>query len=368
MQEYPDRYESRYGFLKPAVEDVVNKYLDCGDLSKGFARLHCTECNKDYLLAFSCKGRWFCPSCHQKKVLLFGEFIKESVAYPLPHRQYVFSLPKMLRIYFRNNRELLKKLCKIANECLLEYLRGLTRRPDGQLGMVMTIHTFGEYMGYNCHLHALVADGLFSASGMFYVAPKLSTKPLEQLFRVRVIKMLVEEGLLAEERARKLLSWKHSGFSVHNGKPVKRDDQEGLERIAQYIIRNPFSEKKMTYNEETGTVIYRSRKHANTKRNFEVFSAQDFIAAITQHIPDKGFQMVRYYGWYSNRARGDRGKKAAEAEDADNPANVEVIDVSDYQPQRLPSKKWRELIKKIWEVDPLVCPHCGAEMKMIALR
>ena len=59
---------------------------------------------------------------------------------------------------------------------------------------------------------------------MFYVAPKVSTKPLEQMFRVRVIKMLVEEELLAEELARKLLSWKHSGFSVHNGKPIKRND------------------------------------------------------------------------------------------------------------------------------------------------
>ena len=67
----------------------------------------------------------------------------------------------------------------------------------------------------------------------------------------------------------------------------------------------------MRYNEENGTVIYRSRMHANTKRNFEIFSAQDFIAAITQHIPDKGFQMVRYYGSYSNRARGDRAKKEA---------------------------------------------------------
>ena len=46
--------------------------------------------------------------------------------------------------------------------------------------------------------------------------------------------------------------------------------------------------------------------HAKTKGNFEIFSAEDFIAAITQHIPDKGFQMVRYYGWYSNRARGER--------------------------------------------------------------
>jgi hypothetical protein len=318
-------------------------------------------------LAFSCKGRWFCPSCHQKKVLLFGEFIKESVAYPLPHRQYVFSLPKMLRVYFRNNRELLKRLCQIANECLLEYLRQVTRQPDGQLGMIMTIHTFGEYMGYNCHLHALVADGLFSPSGMFYVAPKLSTKPLEQLFRVRVLKMLVEEGPLGKEMARKLLSWKHSGFSVHNGKPIQRGDDDGLERVAQYIIRNPFSEKKMTYNDQSGMVIYRSRKHANTKRNFEVFSAQEFIAAITQHIPDKGFQMVRYYGWYSNRARGERAKQAAERAEVENPCNLQVIDVSDYEPRRLPSKKWRELIKKVWEVDPFECPRCGAEMKMIAL-
>jgi hypothetical protein len=46
---------------------------------------------------------------------------------------------------------------------------------------------------------------------------------------------------------------------------------------------------------------------------------------------------------------------------------VEVIDVSDHHPPRIPSKKWRELIKKVWEVDPLICPHCGAEIKLIAL-
>jgi hypothetical protein len=49
-------------------------------------------------------------------------------------------------------------------------------------------------------------------AGMFYVAPKVSTRPLEQLFRVRVIQMLVKEELLAPEMARKLLGWKHSGF------------------------------------------------------------------------------------------------------------------------------------------------------------
>ena len=66
----------------------------------------------------------------------------------------------------------------------------------------------------------------------------------------------------------------------------------------------------MTYNEQMGTVIYRSKMTCGrNRRNFELFSAVDFIAAITQHIPEKNFQLVRYYGWYSNRMRGDRRKR-----------------------------------------------------------
>jgi len=47
--------------------------------------------------------------------------------------------------------------------------------------------------------------------------------------------------------------------------------------------------------------------------------------------------------------------------------DVTVLNVSDYDPPRLTSKTWRQLIHKVWEVDPLVCPRCGAEMKIIAL-
>jgi hypothetical protein len=31
------------------------------------------------------------------------------------------------------------------------------------------------------------------------------------------------------------------------------------------------------------------------------------------------------------------------------------------------SATWRELIKRIWEVDPLLCPRCGTEMAKIAV-
>ncbi|MCP5003833.1 MAG: hypothetical protein GY941_07765 [Planctomycetes bacterium] len=34
-----------------------------------------------------------------------------------------------------------------------------------------------------------------------------------------------------------------------------------------------------------------------------------------------------------------------------NGRNTEIIDVSGYQPLRIPSKKWRERIIKIYEVD-----------------
>ncbi len=45
----------------------------------------------EYLLAFSCRGRWFCPSCHNKKMVQFGHYLKETILYPAPHLQYVFS-------------------------------------------------------------------------------------------------------------------------------------------------------------------------------------------------------------------------------------------------------------------------------------
>ncbi|MCP4256778.1 MAG: hypothetical protein GY774_04525 [Planctomycetes bacterium] len=45
--------------------------------------------------------------------------------------------------------------------------------------------------------------------------------------------------------------------------------------------------------------------------------------------------------------------------------NVEIIDVSDYHPKRIPSKIWRECIEKVWEVDPLLCPYCNSKMKII---
>ncbi len=75
---------------------------------------------------------------------------------------------------------------------------------------------------------------------------------------------------------------------------------------------------------------------------------------------------MRYIGWYSNKMRGQRQKRTAEEALAVGKA-VEVIDVSEHQPRRIPSAKWRELIKRVWESDPLVCPRCAHPMRIVSL-
>ena len=66
------------------------------------------------------------------------------------------------------------------------------------------------------------------------------TWPLEELFRARLITFLLKEGLLPAERANMLRGWNHSGFNIHRNQRVAPGRREDMERLAQYIIRNPF--------------------------------------------------------------------------------------------------------------------------------
>jgi len=84
---WDDMYASRYGFWRTYVMTVIYKYLDCGDLHFRFARVSCEECGHEYFLAFSCKRRQFCPSCHQKRVVEYGEWLLTNVLKDVSHRQ-----------------------------------------------------------------------------------------------------------------------------------------------------------------------------------------------------------------------------------------------------------------------------------------
>ena len=83
----------------------------------------------------------------------------------------------------------------------------------------------------------------------------------------------------------------------------------------------------------------------------------EFIARVTSHIPDKSQVMVRYYGLYANAHRG-KVRKASRV-----PVALGMIE---EELPRVPSNSWAEMIRKVYEVDPLICPRCGGTMKVVA--
>ncbi|MGH7256198.1 MAG: transposase, partial [Nitrospirales bacterium] len=196
-----------------------------------------------------------------------------------------------------------------------------------------------------------------------YVIPDIDLKKLEQLFRHKVLTMLRREGKIDDALIKRLAGWRHSGFSIHHQVRIDRQDHQGLEKLAQYILRAPFSLQKMRYQPTSKTVIYRSKMHRVLKRNFEVFPVLDWIAAVTAHIPNTGEHLVRYYGWYSNVNRGKR--KQAE-EHTPHAAPEGIVEIAPPPGSALFKERWAQLIKKVHAADPLVCPRCGGVMGIIA--
>jgi hypothetical protein len=68
-----------------------------------------------------------------------------------------------------------------------------------------------------------------------------------------------------------------------------------MENLARYIIRASFSQERMTYLDQEGKVIYKTKDGKSSKS----FPALEWMAAMSSHIPNKGEQMVRYQFFFS---------------------------------------------------------------------
>ncbi|MDQ7008368.1 MAG: transposase [Acidobacteriota bacterium] len=89
----------------------------------------------------------------------------------------------------------------------------------------------------------------------------------------------------------------------------------------------------------------------------------DFIHAVTAQIPDRGQHLTRAYGFYSHRARGARTR----ARDTTHPEQDRPAGQSETPQPAAPSRaSWPRLMKRILEIDPLLCVRCGARMKIVA--
>jgi len=215
LAEYESRFEKEYGFFRPIIKEVVERYLDCGNPRCGFARIRCPDCGGEHLLMFSCRTRGFCPSCHAKRLEEWVEWMKETLLLDVPHRRVVFTIPKMLRIFFKYNRPLPGELCRCALRSLIHYCE-MVAASDLIPGIIVAVQTFGDRINLHPHLHFLVTKGGVDKAGVFHKISRIDDSRLAELFGGELLSDLVRKQLLSPEWAERLLSWRHTGFSVHS--------------------------------------------------------------------------------------------------------------------------------------------------------
>jgi len=249
LRSWPARFVRQHGPLRPVVDRVLREFLKCGLLEHGFARLWCSQCRKSVLVAFSCCGRSFCPSCEKKKQLLWAEWLRDEVLLGVAHRHVVLTIPRLLRPLFRRRRELLGELARASAEAVKELIRHASGDGDVRPGIVVSVATAGDLLQWHPHLHLITTDGGRSADGSWHTPAEWDSERLMRLFRERLLGILLDKRAISQELVRKLLARRHPGFSAHVGDRVAAEDKKRLEDTAAYLVRNPLSLKKLLRNE-----------------------------------------------------------------------------------------------------------------------
>ena len=152
---------------KAYVRQAFRKYLECGIIAHGFARAWCDDCEHDYFVTYSCKGRGVCPSCNARRMVETAAHLTDHVFPRLPVRQWVLSVPKRLRYFMQPDGAVLNMVLRIFLRVIAQSLQahspGAASGDNSSLhiGAVAFIHRFGSSLNGHVHFHVCVVDGVF---------------------------------------------------------------------------------------------------------------------------------------------------------------------------------------------------------------
>jgi hypothetical protein len=207
----------------PSVITAFEKFAECGDLRFGAVRYRCPECGHDLFVAFSCKRRGLCPTCDAKRSAIITAAAMDRLLPPASYRQWVLVIPKRLRYFLNSRPELAGCLSKLLAREINLYLK---RKAAGAPAQLHFIQRFGGMLNLHIHVHAVVSDGVFSLKQKvpgikelgFIPAPGPDEAELTKIVSAiqrKLLRRLVRTGCLPPEAAEEMLTWKNSGFSLH---------------------------------------------------------------------------------------------------------------------------------------------------------
>lgn len=335
---------------RPSVIENVDKMINCGDPAFGGAMYGCSNCGELKFVPFRCKSR-FCPTCGNKYSIDRTTAMSFKII-QCQHRHCVFTIPKELRSFFLKDRSLLNCLFHAVSSVVLRMFSKVSKSEHFVPGFICVLHTFGRSLQWNPHIHCLISEGGSGNLSAWRSFKHFNYLQLRNAFRTA---LLNEMHSVIGDSFKKVKSYIYThcpnGFYVR-AKPNKCDPNHVIKYIGRYLGRPVISTKRIDSYDGTNVTFHYNR-HEDDKLMIKTIPALEFIKRLIQHIPEKHFKMIRYYGLYArHREQDSRLRRAISKE------KHKII---------LSFNRWRDCILSSFGYDPLVCPKCHKTMTVLEL-
>jgi len=355
-------------YLESKHFEAVNKIKSCQSSKLGYFVFVCTDCGESKLLYRSCKHR-FCPRCGISDTYKWADQTLSRLL-DMKHHHITMTLPKPLRELSKKNGD---KLYNILFRCSAKVLKSwFAHRHELRPGIVSVLHTAGADLKYHPHVHMIVSAGgqdLKSGDyrrleGDYLVDQHFLGRQLKLKFGQALFEAYEKGELKVYKRIKDLLelkSWfikmsaKHWIVSIQD---ALGDVEQIVKYVGRYTKRACISEYKIV-NVDDEYVYLKYNDYKNTARGEKPieaiikYSKTEFLDNLLQHVPNKGFRVVRYYGQYcSHYLSGipSNHKSSLQLKDID----FEFDDTYDWGLFEC----YRKHILKLGKADPLKCRHC----------
>lgn len=355
-------------WIRPVVFENVRKVLACRTPVLGCHVYHCATCGQWEIVPHSCKSR-FCPTCGKHATDVWADQVLNRLL-DVPYHHLVLSIPWQLRIIVLMNRQAgLNLLCAAAAEAVQQWARDVKKM---RMGILLVIHTFGADLKWHPHIHVIVTGGGLSLDGRRWI----ETDPRFLMHHAGLKKRWKYQVTTRMRRAHREGQWRmpasvrflkaYPRFSAmlaklwstiwyaHIGASLL-DPRFSVSYIGRYTKRAVLAEYRITHY-DGNLVRFAFKDYAQGgKTNYLTLKVHTFIARLIRHIPDKHFPMIRYYGLFANRWRGQYLAQARAALNQPDP---------DATPPA-PPPTWAERQAEHTGADPLQCPNCQQPMVFV---
>ena len=349
---FKDHYEEMQYILHPrdSVIENVNKMINCGDPAFGGAMYGCSNCGTLKFSPFRCHSR-FCPTCGN----MYSIDRTTSMSFKIinvQHRHCVFTIDEALRPFFLKDRSLLNCLFSAVSSVVTRMFHKDNQHELFTPGFICVLHTFGRDLKWNPHIHCLISEGGVGNSGIWRHKKHFNYTLLRNSFQTALLNELEKKIGPSFKKVKALCYSNHKdGFYVY-AKPNKCDPSIVTKYIGRYLGRPVIATSRID-NYDGDNVTFHYNRHEDDELVTETIPVLDFIKRLIQHIPEKHFKQIRYYGIYARHRKSDQKLNRA---------------ISKSKHAMLRSfNQWRNSILTSFGYDPIKCPCCGTTMDFLEL-